>query len=373
MMFEGVTTEDRLLLQAVRWIIPDRVGRGPECAIASDGIDWQQLGAVATQNKLGTILLRGLERGAVRVPQNFRALLAEQRDATVRLNTKNLLTMRHLVPLLEARGISTVAFKGPCAQMLVYGDFFAKPSLDVDLLVRRADFDTVSGVIADNGFALAQESASVWWRVFLGEQAFLSRDRAQAAVDLHYRLQQPGCPAPRECELFLAQSVTVAIGSTQVRTPSRTNATLLSCMSLAKALVHREPAGGYACDIAAGLAGYAQGDMEELVERAERQGLHNTLALGLRAAGLLFDVRETTGTEGIFADIANANLIKMILRPWAAEIEWPRRSAMLRELCDTRGTYLKEMGWKLASEICRNLYERQIDRQGSRNRSVAQP
>ncbi len=368
MLLEGTRTEDRILLQTVRSSILERAGRGLKHPLSSNGIDWQELGTVAKQNRLEIFLLRGLEQGAVHAPQKFRALLEERRDATVRLNTRNLLTVRRVLPLLEAQGVSAVVFKGPCAQMLVHGEFFAKPSLDVDLLVRPADFDKASRVICDDGFALAEECSSVWWRIFLGEQAFLSRDRLQSAVDLHHRVQQPGCPAPRESELFLSQSVTIDVGSTRVRTLSRTNATLLSCMSLAKALIQREPAGGHVFDVAAWLARNAPSEMAELVETADKQGLRHTLALGLRAAGLLFGVQAPIGQDRarILADIADANLIKMILRPWASEIAWPRRSTMLRELCETRAAYLKEIGWKLAAEICRNLCQRPTRHRRSR-------
>jgi hypothetical protein len=358
-LFEGAGTEDRVLLEAVRAGILQRASGGGEFPVSSAGVDWQQVCDVAVRNKLVVPLLRGLPSD-VRLPQNFRAMLEEERDAVVPLNTRNLLTLRYLAPGLEAKGVRAVVLKGPCAQMLVHGSFFEKPSLDVDLLVSPGDFETAGRVLAEHGFAPAKQSSSPWWKFFLGEQAFLSPDRKHAAVDLHHRVQQPGCPAPRDGEAFLSQPATVAIGSTRVHTLSRPNTVLLSCMSLAKAIIQREPAGGYVCDVATGIACMTQGEIGKLAGNAGRQGLRNTLALGLRAARLLFGVQAQPGPGrwNILEDVADAQLIKMILRPSASDIPWPRRSATLRELCDTRAAFLKEMGWKLASEMCRNLYER---------------
>jgi hypothetical protein len=314
---------------------------------------------VATRNKLAVLLLRGLSRGDLGAPQHFMAALREQQDATVRLNTLHLVTLRHLVPILEAHRVESVVITGPCAQTLLHGDFFAKPSSDVDLLVARSDFDRAGEVIANSGFAVAEECFSPWWKIFLGEQHFLPSERLRTAVDLHHRTQQPGCPAPWQPEQFLSRAVTVAVGSTKVPTLSRTFATLLSCMSLAKALVHREPAGGHVCDIAAGVRRHTPDQLQQLMDISDRQGLRNTLALGLRSAGLLFGVQGPSRGAGstVFADVSDADLLRMILRPWASGIPWRRRSSMLQDLCDSRVAYLSEVCWKAAEEVCRRWYQ----------------
>ncbi len=261
----GAGIEDRVLLRAVRASILGEADE-PRPEVSPADADWDRLLEVATRNKLAVLLLRGLNRRIPGAPQRFLATLRDQQDATVRLNTRHLVTLRHLVPILETNRVETIVIKGPCAQMLLHGDFFAKPSSDVDLLVSRRDFDRASAVIANSGFAVAEECFSLWWKVFLGEQHFLTGDRSRTAVDLHHRTQQPGCPAPWEPELFLLQRVAVAVGASKVPTLSRSHATLLSCMSLAKALVHREPAGGHACDIAAGLRGHTRDQLAQLME-----------------------------------------------------------------------------------------------------------
>jgi hypothetical protein len=353
----GAGFEDRVLLRAVRASILGEADEHPLEVSPADA-DWDRLLELANRNKLAVLLLRGLKRGALSAPQRFLAALQDRQDATVRLNTRHLVTLRHLVPILEGNRVETIVIKGPCAQKLLHGDFFAKPSSDVDLLVSRLDFDRASAVIANSGFAVAEECFSLWWKVFLGEQHFLTSDRSRTAVDLHHRTQQPGCPAPWEPELFLVERLTVAVGACKVPTLSRSYAMLLSCMSLAKALVHREPAGGHVCDIAAGVRGYTPDQFVQLLEVADRQGLRNTLTLGLRSACLLFgvDARLQGSVRTVLANVRDADLLAMILRPWAGGIAWPRRSQLLKELCDSRAAYLKEACWKAAEEACRMWY-----------------
>jgi Uncharacterised nucleotidyltransferase len=355
-LLPGACIEDQILLRAVRACILPRAPRVAQTIPA--GVDWRDLGKVATRNKMATFLLRGLDRSAGEVPQEFWTALEKQQQATVHVNTRNLMTLRLLVSTLEAHQADGVIFKGPCAQMLVHGDFFMKPSSDVDLLVSGRDFDKAGRIIADSGFAVAEECMSPWWKLFLGEQHFLTANPSLTPVDLHYRTQQPGCPAPRRADAFLSGSVTVMVGGKKVPTLSRTNSTLLSCMSLVKALVHREPAGGHVCDIVAGVAGHSQEDVAQLVKDADRLGLRNTLALGLRSARLLFGLHTPMEGDHIVLRVADADLRGMILRPWSSDILWRRRSRTLWDLCDNEVTYLKEICWKIAGELCYMLYQR---------------
>jgi hypothetical protein len=144
------------------------------------------------------------------------------------------------------------------------------------------------------------------------------------------------------------------VGGLKVPTLSRTNTILLACMSLVKGLVHRDPAGGHVCDIAAGLAGRSPEELAELAEEADRQGLRNTLGLRLRSARLLLglDARVAGMERAVMAHVADAELIGMILRPWSSATRWQRRSRTLWDLCDNESAYLKEIRWKVAAELC---------------------
>jgi hypothetical protein len=350
--------EDQVLLRAIRaCILPPRYNRPRQIPSA---IDWGDVGRVAAANKMGMLLLRGLSRSGGDVPPDFRSALEEQQEATIRLNTRNLMTLRLVVSALKANEVESVVLKGPCAQMLLHGDFFAKPSSDVDLLVSRRDFGRAGRIIADCGFAVADECRSPWWTVFLGEQHFLAASRTLTTVDLHHRTQQPGCPAPNEAGAFLSSPASVMVGGMKVPTLSRSDTILLACMSLVKALVHKEPAGGHVCDIAAGLAGHAPEEVAQLAREADRRGLRNTLGLGLRSARLLLglDARMDKVERTVMEDVADADLLDMILRPWSSGIRWHRRSRMLWDLCDNKSAFLKEICWKIGAELCYTLLQR---------------
>lgn len=357
--FSGADKDTQIILRAVRSCILQEADSslGDACSF---GVNWVNVREVSIHNRLGVLLLRGLNRNAIVIPLQHRLAMEKYQLTAVGTNAVNLVTLRHVIPKLESGGVKTIVLKGPVAQKLIHGDFFSKPSFDVDLLVSPAEYEVASRLIARNGFALARECSSPWWRVFLGEQHFFSSDPLQSTLDLHYRTQQPGSPGPRENGRFICESVGVLVGGIQIYTLSRVNSCLLSCMSLCKALIHREPAGGHVCDIAAFFKKQERDELKRLFEEASSQGLRNTLALGLRSAFLLFGVKvelDEITERKMLRSTSDADLMMMILAPRASAIRWPRRSKMLWDLCDDKSAYPRAISWKIGGDICRQLYK----------------
>jgi hypothetical protein len=348
-----------ILLRAVRAAIrgvpdPELPGRASRLG------DLLPVNAIAKQNKLSLIMADGLALSGVQRPEDYRQAVQNHRNMTVMLNTLNLSTIRHCVPMLVDSGIDTIVFKGPLHQQAIFGTYFMRPSTDLDLLVADADFDRASRLLREAAFELPENCQSPWWRTFLGEQHFLSLSGGRTTIDLHHRVQQPGCPAPRLIGEFFSNAETRVVGTLPVRTLSRVHRTLLAAIGLVKAVFHREPAGAYACDIAKSIQRSDRDELENLVETARRQGLLNTLLFGLRAAGLLFDIDAGGSARPPLARTSDAELLRMLLMPWGDEIDWPKRRRFLWELCDPQlkmQTFVREMAWALSGELCRRIYE----------------
>ncbi|WP_254062796.1 nucleotidyltransferase family protein [Caulobacter sp. S45] len=317
----------------------------------------EALGDLLRHNRLAVLMARGLARDMT-LPDRLKTIVAESRTLALQFNSRNLLTIRTLAPMLSAASIPFVVIKGPLAQQLAYGDFFAKPSSDVDVLVSNEVFVSARNCVLGAGYELPEPCASPWWRIFLGEQHLLTDNVSLATVDLHHRTQQPGCPTPRRPALFLTEPHLVRLGEIEVPILSKINAILLACVSVAKALVHREPAGGYAADIAAQLLALSPLELQGLFVAAIEQRLSSTLHLGLRAAALMFGICvQFPKTPRVVLDaISDRGLLSMLLTPAADDVGWPKRRALLWALCDAKFQYPVEVGWALSSEICRRIY-----------------
>ena len=183
------------------------------------------------------------------------------------------------------------------------------------------------------GFKAPRGADTIWWRTFLGEQHYYNPGKAP--VDLHHRIQQPGCPSPRSLTKFWKSSVCVSVGKLPVSSLSPLHACLLSCMNLVKALSTREAAGAHAWDLATYLAACSPDDVRVLSAAARDVGLLNTLRLGLRIVGALFGVR-VVGVEydHTLASVSDVQLVSLILDPHAENAVGVRRAKLLVGLSD---------------------------------------
>ncbi|MGI6852231.1 nucleotidyltransferase family protein [Mesorhizobium sp. 1B3] len=331
--------------------------------IASSQFDAATFYSAARLNKL-VLLLSAPVLNAV--PKGERdplgAMVERYKARTVAMNARAIADTLSVSAALTSAGIAFVVMKGVCQQRLLYGEYFAKPVGDVDILVGSRDYGRARAVLETAGFAVADRCRSLWWRFFLGEQHMVKAGNPPVTVDLHYRLQQPGSPSPREPSAFIRQHETMEMAGARVPVISRMHRPLLSAISIAKALFNREACGGYVLDFYASVRDMADEERLALMMEAERQGLGNTVLLGFRAASLLFGERfaagEPTGPKVLRAT-SDDDLAAMVLTPWASAIRWPCRRDVLRELCGRDvARYTVEAGWAATADLCRRWFER---------------
>lgn len=286
----------------------------------------------ARRNKLDVLFRRALsaERtGISKKPE----ISTENQDIT--RSTAYILHLIHSVSeALDAAGIRHVFFKGPLQQKILYGDFFAKPCGDADVLVSREDFAEASSVLVESGFTLPDECGSIWWRTFLGEQHLFRPKFGFVSVDLHHRIQQPGCPAPRKLQSFLDNPHLLHLGTNNVPTANLPHIALIAAMNLVKAIYHREAAGSYAMDIVTALRRMTQEELDHTHQEAEAQGLRQTMAFASRASAVTFAVADRFTNGAMELPVPENRLRELLIYPEDRAIVFPKRRKMLNYLCD---------------------------------------
>ena len=326
---------------------------------APDEMDWSVVLELMLDHRLAILAAPGLATMGTNVPVRIQASLARFRALTSRMNAANLLTMRQVIPRFAEAGVAVLAFKGPIIQHVAYGSLFVRPSSDLDLLVDRSDYRKSGLILESCGYQLADECRSAWWTTGLGEQHFIGGSSASVTVDLHHRLQQPGCPLPKVPERFLAQRRTVIVGGQPLPTLSAIHGQLLSAMSFVKALHHREPAARYAIDLTALGRGQTDTERRDLWQEASRQGLTNTLALTQRSANLLLpDLAQPGPGAPILATIPDTQLWDMILSPRGPTTVWPKRRTVLQALYDEKRDFPLGLAQMAGSELLRQASTR---------------
>ncbi|RUV83453.1 hypothetical protein EOA75_29405 [Mesorhizobium sp. M1A.F.Ca.IN.022.07.1.1] len=319
---------------------------------------------IARLNKVAVFLLKALSHGATgATPPELLAWLDGYRRRTMSMNAASIGDSIAIHQVLQDRQIDFVFLKGPLQQQLLYGDHFMKPSGDVDILVCPSGFAAAREALRSAGYEVAGKSRSVWWVRFLGEQHMVRDEGVRAAtVDLHYRLQQPGSPSPRDIDGFLRRKREVKVAGASMPLISASDTLLLSCISVAKAFFNREPCAGYVCDVRAAAGRLNEAEQQKLLDHAAEQGLADTLLLALRAADVLLGGTGTLLSDRatrILARIDNADLFHMVIAPWLSSLRWPQRRTVLWELCGREPVrYLAEAGWAASADLSRRIFER---------------
>ena len=274
-------------------------------------------------------------------------------------NSALLNELTTIAPALRATGLPFLVIKGPLQQKILYGTFFQRPAADLDLLVRRPDFARFKELLTAAGYALT--TPSIWWRGVLGEEHFRGTAPPHIAIDLHYRVHQPGAPAPYDTRRLLEEVQEIEISGTKIPTLTALGGMLLCTISIAKALYNREPSGAYLCDLYAGLMAATPNAINSFFTLARSIGLGGHAAVSLRLMSELFDLELDLGAgyRDPLRGVAGADLLRMVLLPRDAATHWPRRRQMLWELCERQpARYGAELLRVFGSELTRHLFER---------------
>ncbi|MCE6953351.1 nucleotidyltransferase family protein [Cereibacter sphaeroides] len=275
-------------------------------------------------------------------------------------NGHSLRASVEIARLMRLAGIAHVQFKGPLQQIALYGGPCWKPTGDVDLLVAEADLAAAGAVLRGAGYEPVEAELAGWWTVHLGEQHF-RRPEGGPVIDLHHRLQQPGAPRPRRTGDILARATPMPFEDEAIPVIAPPDRCLVAAIGVVKALVAHEPCAGHLCDLRASLDRLTREEADALREIAAEQGLSETLALASHGVDALFEgfaPRPYALGPNPLPGLDATQLRRLLVTPWEAGLDWPRRSRILWALSGRRPLrFLREAAAAKSSELYRHWLE----------------
>ena len=270
------------LLAGLRLALGAGNGSAQRAALRRVG-DWPGLEALAAYHRVSGLFLRGVANGGVRLPDpEVAGGLARMRQRDAVRGLRQFDATKRITAAFEAAGIPSLVLKGlPLAQR-VYGDPFAKHSIDIDLLVPGDDFGAAADVLREAGWrqvtpAFRETPARMrWYAAVEKDHQFVG---AGGKVELHRRLLRNRFLFDPPFELLDAGAVTVQVGAHRFRTLGDADQLLylachgsLDCWRRLKWL----------CDFAALLRVMADDVVGQAVARGREQRLEHLVAASLR-------------------------------------------------------------------------------------------
>ena len=168
---------ERWLLQQLRF---DRVGRDLNL---SDPPDWEQVVVVARRERLAALVL---DCAAAVIPPDVRAQLEEIRLRTRLYNALLLMQLEEWLTRFEAEHLPTIVLKGAALIALVYKRTTLRPMSDVDVLVRREDFERAGRLLQAAGFAPYREVTGSDEMSIRTQTLWLRPSPPGGGIDLHW-------------------------------------------------------------------------------------------------------------------------------------------------------------------------------------------
>lgn len=299
----------------------------------------QEFADLAVRTRLTTPCARAFARAGAAMPLPLAEAVQATRARAAISNGRVYALARLAFPILARANIAAIAFKGPFQHRRIHYDPFFCRSGDLDLLVPKARFTDALAAFEAEGFA-RREDTSQWWTSALGEVHLVHPQGG--VIDLHYRLQQPGCPPPHDLAQFLREAEREQVGAGTIAVPPRAHAVLICALNLAKEFAHRRLSARYAYDFAAGVLGMSEAERRDFAALAAHQRLAGTVSFAAALAGTIFDCDLPVGSPLECRELPDWGgrdaVLAMAFEPEAPETRWPRRRAILWAMCSgTRG------------------------------------
>jgi Uncharacterised nucleotidyltransferase len=254
-------------------------------ALACERLDWGMALDQAQEHCVVPLLYAGL-RGAAHdaVPEATMALLRDLSLYGARHSLYLAAELARILARLDAGGIPAVPYKGPLLAVQAYGSVTLRQPGDLDILIRRQDFEQARDILFSEGYRSYHEHSSAEEQRYVADHhdyAFL-RATDQVCVELQWAFSRLALGY----EGVKDRLVQISLAGTVVPSISAEQLLIILCVHGSKHCWSRLQ---WICDVAELVRTHPSLDWPRLFEEAGRLGARRMLALGLLLARMLLD------------------------------------------------------------------------------------
>lgn len=189
---DALSPDFKLVLECVRW--PRDGARAQAATVRAAAVaDWSRVLGIVDRHRVPGLVAHALHAAAVPVPPDIRDSLAARAQAAAVAELVQAAETARLARAFSDASLGLTVVKGTTAALGIYGRLGLRHSVDIDLLVRRANVARAERIVADLGYRRTEPSAdappgAVRARLDRYKDfAFVHEDKG-IALELHWRL-----------------------------------------------------------------------------------------------------------------------------------------------------------------------------------------
>lgn len=189
------------------------------------------------------------------------------------------------------QSIAVIPLKGPIASKQIYGDFAAKNSRDIDLLVKETQLEICIEEIENQGYinsypfhSLSKKQKKAFQRS--NNQLAFFHPKKKIQVEIHWRLFANRHFLPLTFDELLRDSIPMVVGKTTINCLSETHLLLYLCAHGSK---HQWSLLYWLLEVAT-LTQKVKYDWEKILKESQELGVDRTLVQGLILIEILFNL-----------------------------------------------------------------------------------
>ncbi len=260
--------------------------------LVQEGVQWEYLLQLSELHGVRSLLQKSLmEVCPDAIPTDMFDQLLHLARATSMHNLFLAKELGRLSSLLEANEIPALALKGPVLAQVAYGDINLRSYGDLDVLVRKEDFDEVQRLLMEDGYTPHKEVSGlqgIHKKLYLWQAGQYSFRRGASVfnVDLHTDIMPPLYYYVTDFETLWQRSEVISIAEAEMRSCEPEDVLQILCYHGAK---NRWEALKYICDVAELIRAKQGLDWDLVMRRARQTRGERILFLGLYLAHSLLD------------------------------------------------------------------------------------
>jgi hypothetical protein len=203
--------------------------------LAADVRDWPAVLDLARRHRMLPMLHTHVSAVADDlVPAQTLAELRQQFAANAAKSLTLAMEVLAITELFDRESVRAIPYKGPTLAQCVYGSLAARQMKDLDVLIRRDDFDRAVSLLADRGFQLVARPWSALRRLGLEYQAVLTRASDSMVIELHWTIVPRAIAPPIGVDDLWPNLLRTSMLGRSIPSPSHEDTLVILCVHGAK-------------------------------------------------------------------------------------------------------------------------------------------